>query len=298
MRMARRFRPAESLASVFFCGPAVVLYLGFVVLPAVMGFAYSLRDWRGWTLEAEYIGLANFAELVRDERLAQAIRFTAFETILIVVAFALGAMVLAVVLDRARRMRSLLQGLFFYPYVLSVLVSALLFQYLANYREGLVNILLRSVGLESWTQDWMGDPALVGYFIFALVAWTGLGFFTTLYMANLQTIPVEYYEAAQLDGAGPVSVFRHVQFPMLRPAFTINAVLATITGLNLFSHIMVTTQGGPGYRTMTIGYYVYWQGVLSNRQGYSAALSLVVFVAVVIVAVVQVMLLRRRAVDL
>lgn len=297
-RLRPTFRPAESLVSVFFCGPAVVLYLGFVVLPAVMGFAYSLRNWTGWSLDAEFVGLANFAELLRDERLAQAIRFTVFETVLIVLAFALGAMVLAVLLDRARRMRALLQGLFFYPYVLSVLVSALLFQYLANYREGLVNVLLRAAGLESWAQDWMGDPALVGYFIFALVAWTGLGFFTTLYMANLQAIPVEYYEAAQLDGAGPVSVFRNVQFPMLRPALTVNSVLATITGLNLFSHIMVTTQGGPGYRTMTIGYYVYWQGVLNNRQGYSAALSLVVFVAVALVAIVQVALLRRRTVDL
>ncbi len=293
-----RVRIREALSQAVLCGPAAVVYVGFVLVPAVIGFAYSLTKWTGWSLDAPYIGLANFEEMLVDERLRTAIGFTAFQTVLIILAFAFGAMLLAVVLDRAVRMRSLLQGLFFYPYILSILVSALLFQYMANYREGLVNALLRRVGLAELAQDWMGDPQWVGYFVFALVAWTGLGFFVTLYLANLQTVPGELYEAAYLDGAGPWSLFRAVQFPLLRPALTVNLVLATIYGLNLFGQILVTTQGGPGYRTMTIGYYIYWQGILNNRQGYSAAISLVVFVVVAVIAVAQVALMRRRDVEL
>jgi ABC-type sugar transport system permease subunit len=281
-----------------FCGPAVTLFAGFVIAPAILGFAYSFTDWKGWSLDAPFTGLANFRELLNDQRLASAIRFTLFETALIVIAFAFGAMLLAVLLDSGRSLRPLTQGLYFYPYVLSLLVSALLFQYLANYREGLVNTGLRALGMESAAQDWMGDVRLVGYFIFGLVFWTGLGFFTTLYLANLQTIPKELYEAARLDGAGPLSVFRHIQFPLLRPALTINFVFATIYGINLFGQILVTTEGGPFYRTLTIGYYVYWQGVLNDRQGYSAALSLVVFVAVAVIAVIQVTLLRRRETEM
>jgi len=286
----------EAGTSLIFCGPAVVLYAGFMVLPAILGFAYSLTDWSGWNMSPDFIGLENFRELLTDARFFDALRFTLFETVLIVAFFTFGSMALAVILDRLRVMKGLIRGLFFYPYILSILVSALLFQYLANYREGAVNTLLRAVfgANTALAQDWMGDPALVPYFIFALVAWNGLGFFTTLYLANLQTIPTELYEAARIDGAGALSVFRRIQFPMLLPTLTTNSVLALITGINLFPQIVVTTKGGPGYRTFTVGYYIYHLGVLSNRQGYAAAVSFVTFVALVGVAAFQVTLLRRR----
>ena len=280
------------------CGPAVLLYAGFMVLPALLGFAYSLTDWNGWDKTPGFVGLRNFADLAQDRRIMAAIRFTLFETVLIVAFFTFGAMVLAVFLDRMRWFRDLVRGLFFYPYVLSVLVSALLFQYLANYREGAINKALSGLGLAGWVQDWMGDPGLVPYFIFALVAWSGVGFFTTLYLANLQTIPVELYEAASIDGAGPLSVFRRIQFPMLIPSLTVNSVLALITGINLFSHIVVTTRGGPGYRTITVGYYIYWLGVLNNRQGYATALSFATFAVLVLIACLQVGLIRRKEVSL
>jgi raffinose/stachyose/melibiose transport system permease protein len=267
-------------------------------VPAVLGFAYSLTDWTGWTLRPNFIGLANFRELVGDPRFRAALRFTLFETVLIVVFFACGAMALAVLLDRLTWLKGLIRGLFFYPYVLSILVSGLLFRYLANYRAGAVNGLLRAVGLGAWAQDWMGDPHWVPYFVFALVAWSGLGFFTTLYLASLQTIPVELYEAARMDGAGALSVFRHIQFPMLLPTLTTSSVLALITGINLFGQIVVTTEGGPGYRTFTIGYYIYWLGVLNNRRGYATAVSLVCFLVLLVLAAVQVALLRRREVRL
>jgi len=286
------------VASAILCGPAVVLYGGFIVLPAVLGFAYSFTDWTGWTRTPSFIGLANFLELFGDARFYDAVRFTLFETVLIVVFFTFASMVLAVALDTLRVLKGVVRGLFFYPYVLSILVSALLFQYLANYREGAINTLLRAVGLGALAQDWMGDPAWVAYFIFALVAWSGLGFFTTLYLANLQTIPGELYEAARIDGAGPLSVFTRIQFPMLLPTITTSSVLALITGINLFPQIVVTTQGGPGYRTFTIGYYIYHLGVLNNRQGYAAAVSFVTFAALVGVAAFQVALLRRRQVTL
>lgn len=279
-------------------GPALALYAGFMILPALLGIGFSFTDWNGWTASARFTGLANYRDLVADTRFWAAVRFTLFQTALIVTFFTVGSLVLAVLLDKAERMKGLIRGLFFYPFVLSLLVSGLLFNYLANYREGAVNLLLRAIGLDAWAQDWMGDPALVPYFVFALVAWSSLGFFTTLYLANLQTIPVELYEAAKVDGAGPLSVFRRIQIPMLMPTIATNSVLALITGINLFGQIVVTTEGGPGFRTTTIAYYIYQLGILANRQGYAAAVSVVTFVALMAVAAVQVALLRRRMVEL
>ena len=297
-RAARRKHLHNATASVILCGPAVALYGGFIVLPALLGFAYSLTDWTGWTQSPNFVGLVNFRELFSDTRFFEAVKFTLFETVLIVAFFTFATMLLAIVLDNLKSMKGLVRGLFFYPYVLSILVSASLFLYMANYREGAINTLLRAAGLEALAQDWMGDPNLVAYFIFALVAWSGAGFFTTLYLANLQTIPNELYEAARIDGAGRFSVFTRIQFPMLLPTITTNSVLALITGINLFPQIVVTTQGGPGYRTFSIGYYIYYLGVLNNRQGYAAAVSFVTFAALVFVAAGQVALLRRRQVAL
>lgn len=286
------------LAYLILIGPALVLYVGFMVVPALMGGYYSLTDWNGWTADATFTGLTNYRDLVGDDRFWDAVRFTLFEAALIVAFFTFGSLILAVLLDRITRMKGLIRGLFFYPFVLSILVSGLLFNYLANYREGAVNLLLRAVGLETWTQDWAGDPEWVPYFIFALAAWSALGFFTTLYLANLQTVPVELYEAARIDGAGPVSVFTRIQIPMLLPTITTNSVLALIMGINLFAHIVVTTEGGPGFRTVTISYYIYQLGVLSNRQGYASAVSMATFFALVIVACIQVALMRRKTVAL
>lgn len=295
-KMNKRLQRAR--ASLILCGPAVVLYAGFILFPAILGFAYSLTNWSGWTTSPAYVGLDNFRELAHDGRFFEAIRFTLFETVLIVLFFSFGSMILAVLLDKLEVMKGLIRGLFFYPYVLSILVSALLFQYMANYREGAVNTMLRAAGLDALAQDWMGDPRLVAYFIFALVAWNGAGFFTTVYLANLQTIPTDLYEAARMDGAGAWCVFTRIQFPMLLPTLTTNSVLALITGINLFPQIVVTTQGGPGWRTFTVGYYIYHLGVLSNRQGYAAAVSFVTFAALVAIAGVQVALLRRKQVVL
>ena len=335
-RMRRRVR--SSLVSVLLCGPAVCLYVGFVILPAALGFTYSLTDWNGWAsggtaadlgravthllrlapgearaaferfLGARFIGLANYRELFGTSTFLDAssfggfresvVGFTLLETVLIVVAFTFGALVLAVLLDRLRHLKGLIRGLFFYPYILSVLVSGLLFMYLANRRAGAINRILASLGLESWQQNWMMGPDFAPYFIFALVAWSGMGFFTTLYLANLQTIPTDLYEAARIDGAGPLAILRHIQFPMLMPTVTTNSVLALILGINLFPQIVVTTGGGPGTQTHTIGFYVYRLGWTDNRLALASAVSFVAFAALVVVAAIQVALLRRRQVSL
>jgi len=326
------------MTSVVFCGPAVLLYGGFVILPAVLGFTYSLTNWNGWStggsgadlfhaftrllsfdpggarsalerfLGARFVGFENYGELFRDTTFLDTgsfsafrqsvVGFTLYETALIVLAFTFGSLVLAVLLDGLRRLKGLIRGLFFYPYILSVLVSGLLFMYLANRRQGAINRILEAVGLEAWQQNWMMGPDFAPYFIFALVAWSGMGFFTTLYLANLQTVPTELYEAARMDGAGPLAIFRHIQIPMLMPTVMTNSVLALIAGINLFPQIVVTTQGGPGTQTQTIGYYVYRLGWTDNRLALAAAVSFVAFAALVAVSAVQVAFLRRRQVAL
>ena len=287
-------RTRDSWPTLILTGPAALLYIGFFVVPAVLGFGYAFTDWNGWTKTPSFVGLDNFREMLHDQRLLASVGFTLEQTVGVVLAFTFGALILAVLLDRIRRAKALIRALFFYPYLLSILIAGLLFQYLANYREGAVNVILRAVGLDGWAQDWMGSPKLVPFFIFALVVWSALGFFSTLYLAALQSIPTELFEAAELDGAKAVAVFWNIQAPLVRPTRNLCAILSLIFGVNLFGQIIVTTQGGPGYRTSTIGYHIYWLGVLNNRQGYAASISLAVCAVLALVAIVQHRLLSAK----
>lgn len=296
MPESRNTRLRHGLESGLLCGPALLIYGAFLVLPGLLGFAYSFTDWTGWNSQKRFVGLANFRELFADDLFYAALRLTLLETVLCVVFFSFGAMALAVWLDRLRRFKGPIRALFFYPYVLSILVGGLIFQWLGNYRDGALNLILREIGLGAWTQEWLG-PAWAPWFLFAFIAWSGLGFFTTLYLANLQLIPEELYEAAQLDGAGPLRVFRSIQFPLLIPTLTTNSVMALIMGVNLFGQIIVLWEQ-PRVDSFTLGYYIYHLGIRGNRQGYGTAVSLVVFIALVVVSLVQVRLLRRREVQL
>ncbi|MDR3688211.1 MAG: sugar ABC transporter permease [Fimbriimonas sp.] len=288
-------RHGNRLAAIVLAGPAILLYGGFLVLPALLGFGYSFTNWNGWGKSPQFTGLANFKELFSDDLFYSSLRFTLTETVLTFLTFTFGAMVLAVLLDRVKLMKGLIRSLFFYPYVLSLLVGGLLFQWLSNYRDGAVNTVLRGIGLPTWAKEWMG-PNWATWLLLAFVTWSALGFFTTLYLANLQTIPEDMYEASELEGAGPVSVFRHIQFPMLVPTITTNSVMSLIFGINLFGQIIVLWDK-PRVDTYTVAYYIYRVGIEGNRQGYATAISLVVFIALAAIAILQVRLLRTRQVQ-
>jgi ABC-type sugar transport system permease subunit len=283
-------------ANLVLAGPAILLYGGFLVLPAILGFGYSFTNWNGWTKSPTFAGLANFRELLTDDLFHSSLVFTLKETVLTFLVFTFGTMLLAVLLDRVKFLKGLIRSLFFYPYVLSLLVGGLVFQWLSNYNDGAANTVLRGLGLPGWAKEWMG-PGWATWLLLAFVAWSALGFFTTLYLANLQTIPSDLYEASALEGAGPVAVFRHVQFPMLTPTLTTNSVMSLIFGVNLFGQIIVLWDS-PRVDTYTVAYYIYRTGIEGNRQGYATAVSLVVFVVLAVAALVQVRLLRARQVQL
>lgn len=281
--------------SLIFCGPAVTLYVAFMIVPAVLGFGYAFMHWNGWATPARYIGLENFRLMLHDGRLHRSIVITAAQSAGMVIFFTFGCMILAVLLDHVRVCKGLIRGLFFYPYILSIVVSGLVFRWLGH-QDGVINSALRMMGLASLAQQWDG-PGWAPWYLFAFIAWSGLGFFTMVYLANLQTIPEDLYEAARLDGAGSFRVFWHIQRPLLMPSVTTNSVMALIMGVNLFAHVKVLWDQ-PRDDTLTISTYIFDLGIAGSDYGYATAVSLVAFVALAAIALVQVEILRRREVQL
>ncbi|WP_165972295.1 ABC transporter permease subunit [Paenibacillus piri] len=287
------------LTSFTFYGTSLVLYSLFFAIPAVLGFLYSFTSWNGISSEIHFVGLQNYKEVFTDRRFYNSIWNTLVITFIQVFFFNFVALLLAVFLEKSKipQIKRVLRGLYFFPYIISYVIVAVIWNYMLNYREGVINIILEKIGLGFLAVDWLGSPSLVIFTMAGINIWAFIGFYLVIYMAALQTIPSSLYESSYIDGAGAFQAFRHITFPLVAPAFTVNAIISVAWGLNTFEPALILTQGGPGFASETISYYIYWAGFLGSRQGYGTAISFVLFLAILLISFVQVKLLRKREVE-
>jgi raffinose/stachyose/melibiose transport system permease protein len=188
-----------------------------------------------------------------------------------------------------------LRAVFFAPVVVSPVMVAFLWKYMYNPAPGAgLNGILGAIGLGGLRQDWLGNPNLALWSVAAMVIWQNAGYSMVVFLAGLEGIPAELKEAAMIDGAGPLARFRHITWPLLAPAATINVMLSTIGGLKLFDQVFAATNGGPGYATETLSTVLYKDAFVFNRYGYSTAVALVLALFVAAVSLVQMRYLRSR----
>jgi raffinose/stachyose/melibiose transport system permease protein len=257
---------------------------------------YAFTDWTGIG-DFSFVGLDNFTALWSDE----AARGSLVNTLLLTVAIVLVqngiGLLLALGVHARIRSRALLRVIFFAPAVVSPVMVAFLWKYVYNpdQNEGL-NGLLGAVGLGSWRQDWLGDPDLALWSVAFMVVWQFAGYSMVIFLAGLESVPDNLLEAAMIDGAGRWQRFRHVTWPLLAPAVTVNIMLSTIGGLKLFDQVYAATNGGPGYASETLSTVLYKQAFVFGNYGYSTAIALVLALFVAAVSLVQVHFLRGREV--
>jgi len=283
-----------------FYGVSLVVYLLFFIVPAIMGFAYSFTSWNGINSKVTFIGLQNYVEAFSDARLFAAIVNTLKLTFIQSIFFNFAILVLSAVIERSklRFIKGALRSLFFLPYLISFVVIAVVWTSLLSYRYGVVSTLLNLAGLGDYAVDWFGNPQLVIYTIVIINLWAFSGYFLVTYISAIQTIPAELYESAQIDGANAVQSFINVTFPMVAPAFTVNFIVSIAWSLSTFEPVMLLTKGGPGFASETISYYIYWAGFLGARQGYGTTISLLLFLATMLISIIQVKILGKREVEL
>jgi raffinose/stachyose/melibiose transport system permease protein len=265
----------------------------FIYVSFGAGAWYSFTDWNGVSANAGFIGLDNFKEIFNDPTARSALWHTLELTAAYVVVVNLIGLGLALALHRTVRSRHPLRALFFAPVVLSPLAVSYIWQFIFAY-NGPLNHLLGSLGLHSLVTDWTGDPTWALWTIFVVMVWQFVGLAMTLYLAGLQGIPEELDEAAAIDGASAWFRLRRVTLPLLAPAMTITITLMTINGLRVFDQVIGLTGGGPANASETLATQVYEQGFTSGRFGYGAAFGVILTVLVAVVAITQVLVLRRR----
>jgi raffinose/stachyose/melibiose transport system permease protein len=277
---------------VLFLLPALALYLAFVIYPIVQSTRYSLYDWNGIEALTDFVGIDNFRRAFSDELFRDAIRHNGLIivlSLLVQIPFALG---LALLLNVKLPGRGLLRTLFFAPYILSEVVTAVVWRQILR-PAGLLDQGLTAVGAEGFIQEWVGNPDVVLYSLFFVISWKYFGFHMILLLAGLQQIPKELAEAAVIDGASSWQRFRYVTLPLLGPTIRVSVFLSIIGALQLFDLVWVTTKGGPIGASSTMATYLYEQ-FRRGLFGFASAVSIVIFGLSLVIALAYQRFVMRR----
>ncbi|MGF9696213.1 MULTISPECIES: carbohydrate ABC transporter permease [Paenibacillus] len=285
---------AKNLYSYYMIFPALLIYSIFFVIPAMAGFYYSFTDWRLDRLELQFIGWDNFKKIFSDKTLILALQNTAIFAIVTVIGKNVIGLLLAVGLNMRLRTKNLLRAIFYSPSILSILVISILFTPMLR-TEGTINRLLESVGLDSLSQAWLTNPSIVIWTIAIVSIWQSAGFQMAIYLAGLQSISQEYYEAATIDGASSWKSFFKITLPLLLPAININLMLTLIGGLKVFSEVYVMTGGGPGNASQVVGTIIL-RSFGEGNWGLGTAVNTLLFVVVTIIAIPLLIFMRRKEV--
>ncbi|WP_344648158.1 sugar ABC transporter permease [Cryptosporangium japonicum] len=273
--------------------PAFVLFFVFHTIPVLQGIYYSFTDSPGYG-PSDLVGFQNYIALFTDGRVLHAYWFTLLIAAVATVLVNVVALAIALGLNSRIKFKTTLRGIYFIPNVLAILVVGYIFAYLFN---NSLPAFATKLGIDSLSTSLLTDSSTAWIGIVILAVWQAAAFNIIIYIAGLQTVPADLYEAADLDGASTWRQFRSITFPMIAGFFTINMVLSLKSFLQIFDHIMALTNGGPGTDTESVSVLIYKGGFQGGEYGYQSANSVVFFLIIVALSIMQLRVLQRREVS-
>ncbi|UOQ49650.1 sugar ABC transporter permease [Gracilibacillus caseinilyticus] len=275
--------------------PALTLYLIFSIVPIFISFYYSFMSWNGFS-EMQFVGLANFQEVLQDKVFWSSVR----NNVLVVLASVFGqipiALALALLLNRKIRGAKFFRTVGFMPVVISTVVISITWRMIYNSEYGMINNFLEAVGLGFLQQNWLGDPTWAMIAVCITIIWQFVGLYFIIFLSALQTVPKEILEAAELDGASEWMKTRYVVIPSIWNIILISIVLCISGSLKTFDLIYVMTSGGPANSTEVMATYMYDKTFEGLRYGYGSAISVLIFVFSIGLIMITTKLLQRKEV--
>jgi ABC-type sugar transport system permease subunit len=271
--------------------PYVIFFLAFVAYPLTFSLLLVFHRWNIVT-PMEWIGLKNFTRLLEDPLFYASLLNTLVFLLLHIPLQVVVALGFALLLNSRIPGRGFFRAVYFMPVVVSGVVVTILWQQLYSFDNGLLNGMLRAVGIGP--VPWLVDPRIAMPAIALMATWKNVGIYIVLFLAGLQTIPRELYDAASVDGATPARQFLHITLPMLNPTMVVIVVLSTIGGFSLFIEPYVLTGGGPMQSTLSGMLYIYNQGFYFNHMGYAATLGFVYAMIILLIVLLQRRLIGRE----
>lgn len=300
----------DTIAGWVFLLPMLVIFVGFIFGPIIYAFWLSFHQWEVITPQKPWVGLANYREIFSDnDDFNNALRNTVYYSFGVVPAQTIVGMFLAILANRKIRGKTFFRTAFYFPSISSSIVISIIFLWLyAN--NGLINFLIRKVGLPTprppWLSNpngvfemalngigidnvsaWFAGPSVALLSIMMLNVWTTAGTMMVIFLAGLQDVPTDVYEASSLDGASRWQTFRDITVPLLRPVTLFVVTLGLIGTFQVFDQMYAMTSGGPAKRTTTIAYLIYQEAFRNYNGGYAAALAMVLFAIILVIYLIQ-----------
>jgi multiple sugar transport system permease protein len=295
LRPARKgttFSRREALTGYLFVAPSVIGFVVFVLGPLIAAayFSFTSYDVIG---DAEWVGLDNYVRLFTDSRLAVVYFNTIIYVIAAVVLINAFALLFAVLANQKmpRFMTIIFRSVYFFPSLVALVYVSLIWQALFQRDTGIVNYYLQALGGEP--VSWLTNDAQARWSVIIVDVWRNLGFAMLIFVAALQEVPRELEEAAEIDGAGPITVFRKVTVPMISQAIFFNVTITVIGAFQIYESIIVLTAGGPGDATRSVVMYIAEKAFSDFQLGYASAISMTLFVIILLVTLLQFRIRRR-----
>ncbi len=282
--------------------PSLLLYGVFVLWPYGQALYYAFTDWHGFSPKRPFVGFANFQRLWHDRLFWNAIKHNLeMLAVLPIVTIALALLFAALIAQGGRGVRGggIYRVIFFFPQVMSAVVLGVLWDFVYHPNIGILNGFLRITGLGGWRQTWLGDPHWVLPAIAAVAIWSSVGFFLILFIAGMQSIPIDLYDAATLDGASRWRAFWGITLPLLRDHLQVAIIFIALSALDLFSLVQVMTvkNGGPSRAADVAARYMYDQAFAKSQFGYATAIGVVLLVLSLLLSVVTIKLTQRERIE-
>lgn len=288
-RLKARYKRRRNIVALIFLLPNLVFFLGFLLLPVVSLFWQTFHD-GGVLSPMRFVGLENWRKTFADPLVLTTIRNTIVYSLIAIPAVFVLAMMVALAMRTAQYGRGFFKAVIYFPTLQPVLIAALMWTFVLHPDFGALNLVIRIFTGEP--VNFLGDPNLALPTIAMVEVWKGLGFWALLFFAGLAALPTEIFQAAELDGAGPVRRFFQHALPLMKPTFFFSVIFATIVNLQLFDSVFVLTDGGPSNATATATWYVYRSLFTFNEPGFGATLAFVLVAVVLVLTAVQTILLR------
>lgn len=280
------------LAPYIFVAPGFIFYMMVTFIPAIVGIWLSFNQWSIISPEAEFVGLQNYISMLQDERFWSSVYNTAVYALGLIPGIVILSLITALLLNTKIKKIVFFRALFYLPVITPIAVASVIWTWIYHPRIGIMNWL---IGLFGWSRvNWLANPDTVIPALVIMGIWLSIGSRMIIYLAALQGIPRSYYEAAQIDGAGKWQTFWYLTLPLLKPTTLFIMITTTIGAFRVFAQVNIMTQGGPVDKSLVLVYYIFQRAFTDLRMGYSAAMSVFLFIITVIITLINWKLLGRN----
>jgi N-acetylglucosamine transport system permease protein len=282
--------------------PALILYAVFVLYPYGRAVYISMTSWRGTSANMPWVGLENYRDLLDDTRFMDALTRNAQLLVVLPLATIGISLCFAALFTQGGQGKGIRGSgfyriVFFFPQVISAVIVGMLFTYVYSPNTGILNGILRNIGLDSWTRAWLGDPSTILWAIAAVAVWSGVGFYMVIFIASMQSIPTSFYEAATLDGAARWRQFRDITLPLMWETIRTALIYIAIAALDFFTLVQVMTGGGStgaGRKAEVAAIYMYSEAFTKSRWGSASAVGVILLILTLLLSVVIMRVTRRE----